>query len=141
MADVHSTATRSYNMSRIKGKDTKPEMLVRRYLHGLGYRYRLHVKDMPGKPDIVLPRYRTVIFINGCFWHGHEGCKYYVVPKTRSEWWLNKINHNRDNDAKAIKALKKAGWRVILVWECVLKPAHLNRTLAAVVKKLALRLG
>ncbi len=82
MADVHSKATRSYNMSRIKGKDTKPEMLVRRYLHGQGFRYRLHVKDLPGKPDIVLPRYRTVIFVHGCFWHRHEGCRYFVVKET-----------------------------------------------------------
>ena len=86
MADVHSPATCSYNMSRIRATDTKPEMLVRRYLHARGFRYRLHVKELPGKPDIVLPKYKTVIFIHGCFWHGHEGCKYFVVPKTRTEW-------------------------------------------------------
>ena len=103
------TARRNYKMSRIKGKDTKPEMLVRRFLHGQGYRYRLHVKTLPGKPDIVLPRYKTVILIHGCFWHGHEGCRYYVVPKTRTEWWLNKINRNKENDSNAVKALKKDG--------------------------------
>jgi DNA mismatch endonuclease, patch repair protein len=136
MADVHSKATRSYNMSRIKGKDTKPEMLVRRYLHAQGYRYRLHVKDLPGKPDIVLPKYRTIIFIHGCFWHGHEGCRYYVVPKTRTEWWLNKINRNRENETKAVKALKKEGWRIITLWECDLKPALLDKTLTSILKKL-----
>ena len=129
MADVHDKATRSYNMSRIKGKDTKPEMLVRRYLHAHGYRYRLHVKDMPGKPDIVLPKYKTVIFIHGCFWHGHEGCKYYVVPKTRTDWWLNKINTNIANDHKAVAALQQAGWKIITLWECELKPATIDQTL------------
>ena len=78
-------------------------------MHGQGYRYRLHVKTLPGKPDIVLPRYKTVILIHGCFWHGHEGCRYYVVPKTRTEWWLNKINRNKENDSNAVKALKKDG--------------------------------
>ncbi len=98
MADVHSKETRSYNMSRIKGRDTKPELLIRRFLHANGFRYKLHDKSLPGKPDIVLPKYKTVIFVHGCFWHGHEGCKYYVVPKTRTESWLNKINGNIAND-------------------------------------------
>jgi len=92
-------------MSRIKGKNTKPEMLVRKFLHANGFRYRLHVKNLPGKPDIVLPKHKTVIFVHGCFWHGHEGCKYYVVPKTKTDWWLNKINGNIENDKKAYKAL------------------------------------
>jgi DNA mismatch endonuclease, patch repair protein len=121
MADVHDIQTRSYNMSRIKGKDTKPEILVRKFLHAHGFRYRLHVKDMPGKPDIVLPKYKTVIFVHGCFWHGHEGCKYYVVPKTRTEWWLEKIGKNIENDEKHAKALQEDGWRVITIWECNLK--------------------
>ncbi len=136
MADVHSKETRSYNMSRIKGKDTKPEMLVRKFLHAQGYRYRLHVKGMPGKPDIVLPKYKTVIFIHGCFWHGHEGCKYYVVPKTRTEWWLNKININTANDNKAIAALKNDGWKVITLWECDLKPNIIDKKLSSILKKL-----
>ena len=123
-------------MSRIRGKDTKPEMLVRRFLHAHGYRYRLHVKDMPGKPDIVLPKYKTIIFIHGCFWHGHEGCRYYVVPKTRTEWWLNKINRNIENDGKAVKALKKDGWKIITLWECDLKPAAIDKTLPKLLKKL-----
>jgi len=90
MADVHDKATRSKNMAAIKGKNTKPEMLVRRFLHAHGYRYRLHDKNLPGKPDIVLPKYKTVIFVHGCFWHGHKNYKYFLVPKTRTEWWLNK---------------------------------------------------
>jgi len=136
MADVHSKAVRSYNMSRIRGKDTKPEILVRKYLHAHGYRYRLHVKDLPGKPDIVLPRYKTVIQINGCFWHGHDGCRYFVIPKTRTEWWLNKINANKANDSKATKALKDAGWQVIVLWECELKPEKLEETLGELINTL-----
>jgi DNA mismatch endonuclease (patch repair protein) len=90
MADVHNKKTLSYNMSRIRYKDTKPELLVRKYLFAKGFRYRLHDKKLPGKPDILLPKYNTLIFVHGCFWHGHEGCKYFVVPKTRTEWWLKK---------------------------------------------------
>jgi DNA mismatch endonuclease (patch repair protein) len=129
MADVHDKETRSYNMSRIKGKNTKPEMLVRKFLHANGFRYRLHVKNLPGKPDIVLPKYKTVIFVHGCFWHGHEGCKYFVVPKTRTEWWLNKINGNVENDQKAETALKNRGWRIIVLWECQLKRGTIHDTL------------
>jgi len=136
MADVHSKETRSYNMSRIKGKDTKPEMLVRRFLHAQGYRYRLHVKDMPGKPDIVLPKYRTVIFINGCFWHGHNNCKYATIPKTKTEWWQNKIAGNIVNDNKKIAALKKDGWKIITIWTCHLKTAKLEATLNSTLRKL-----
>jgi len=136
MADVHSKETRSYNMSRIRSKDTKPEMLVRRFLHKNGFRYRLHVKDMPGKPDIVLPKYKTVIFIHGCFWHGHEGCKYYVVPKSRTEWWLNKIGSNITNDTNAERLLTAAGWNIIKIWECELKPSLLEQTLINLPKTL-----
>ena len=136
MADVHDKATRSFNMSQIKGKNTKPEMLVRRFLHANGFRYKLHDKTLPGKPDIVLPKYKTVIFIHGCFWHGHEGCKYYVVPKTKTEWWLNKINGNIVNDEKAIEALKKEGWKIITLWECELKSNNFTVTLSKLQKKL-----
>ena len=129
MPDVHTKAVRSFNMSRIKGKDTKPEMLVRRFLHGHGYRYKLHDKTLTGKPDIVLPKYNTVIFIHGCFWHGHKNCKYYVVPKTRTAWWLAKINGNIANDKKHLTALHKAGWRIITIWECGLKPLKVEKTL------------
>jgi DNA mismatch endonuclease, patch repair protein len=129
MADVHNKQTRSYNMSRIRSKNTKPELLVRRMLHAQGFRYKLHDKKLPGKPDIVLPKYKTIIFIHGCFWHGHANCKYFKVPKTRTEWWLNKINSNKANDEKAIKLLKKEGWKIITVWECALKPAKLEKTI------------
>jgi DNA mismatch endonuclease (patch repair protein) len=137
MADVHSKETRSYNMSRIKSKNTKPEMLVRQFLHKNGFRYRLHVKDLPSKPDIVLPKYKTVIFIHGCFWHGHEGCKYYVVPKTRTEWWLNKIQGNAINDTKAETLLKEAGWKIIKIWECELKKLLSEKTLAQLLLNIA----
>jgi DNA mismatch endonuclease, patch repair protein len=120
MPDVHDKETRNYNMSRIKGKNTKPEMLVRRFLHSNGFRYRLNDSKLPGKPDIVLPKYKTVIFING-FWHGHEHCKYYVIPKTRTEWWLEKINRTKDRDLLAIKELEALGWSVKIIWECELK--------------------
>ena len=136
MADVHNKATRSYNMSRIKGKNTKPEMLVRKFLHANGYRYKLHDKKLPGKPDIVLPKYRTVIFVHGCFWHGHTDCKYFVVPKTNTQWWTDKINGNKANDEKATKALKKDGWKIITVWECGLKPAKVEKTLATLLKRI-----
>lgn len=121
MADVHDKATRSYNMSRIKGKDTRPEMIVRQFLFANGFRYRLHDKKLPGKPDIVFPKYKTVIFIQGCFWHGHEGCKYYSVPQTRTEWWRKKIDKNIANDRKVVKALEDMGWKVIEIWSCELK--------------------
>ncbi|MBK8608466.1 MAG: DNA mismatch endonuclease Vsr [Chitinophagaceae bacterium] len=137
MADVHTNQQRSFNMSRIKGKDTKPEMLVRRFLYTNGFRYKLHDKNLPGKPDIVLPKYRTVIFVHGCFWHGHTNCKYFVVPKTRTQWWTDKINGNKANDEKAVKALKKDGWKIINVWECELKPAKVEKTLNALLKKIS----
>jgi DNA mismatch endonuclease, patch repair protein len=129
MADVHDKKTRSYNMSRIKSANTKPELLVRKFLHAQGFRYSLHKKTLPGKPDIVLPKYKTVIFVHGCFWHGHKNCKYFVVPKTRTEWWINKINTNKGNDIKAIRALRKEGWKIINVWECDLKANKLSKTL------------
>ncbi len=133
MADVHSKETRSFNMSRIRSKDTKPEMLVRRFLHKNGFRYRLHVKDLPGKPDIVLPKYKTVIFIHGCFWHGHEGCKYYVVPKTRTEWWINKITRNKEVDSESKIKLESMGWKVREIWSCELKSNDLNVTLLNII--------
>jgi DNA mismatch endonuclease, patch repair protein len=136
MADVHSKAVRSYNMSRIKSRDTKPEMLVRKFLHAQGFRYRLHVKDLPGKPDIVLPKYRTVIFVHGCFWHGHANCKYFKIPQTRTKWWTDKINTNITNDTKAVKALKKEGWKVMEIWECWLKAALLKKTLLKILGKI-----
>ena len=129
MADVHNKATRSYNMSQIKGKDTKPELVVRKFLFSKGFRYRLNDKSLPGNPDIVLSKYKTVIFINGCFWHAHEGCKYFVIPKTKTEWWTNKINANKARDIKQYTALENSGWRVILLWECDLTSTKCEPTL------------
>ena len=129
MADVHDKATRSYNMSRIKGTDTKPEMLLRKYLHAHGIRYTLHNKNLPGKPDLTLAKYHTVIFVNGCFWHGHKGCKYFVLPKTRTEWWRDKIEETIKRDIKAMKDLKESGWNSTVIWECELKPEKRNTTL------------
>jgi DNA mismatch endonuclease, patch repair protein len=129
MADVHEPEVRSYNMSRIKSKNTKPELIVRKFLFSKGFRYRIHDDKLPGKPDIVLPKYKTVIFIHGCYWHGHEGCKYFVIPKTNTEWWMNKINGNIQNDKKNISLLEIIGWKVIKIYECQLKKFDRNNTL------------
>jgi DNA mismatch endonuclease (patch repair protein) len=137
MADVHDKATRSYNMSRIRGKDTKPEILVRKFLFSKGFRYRLHDRRLPGKPDIVLAKYKTVIFVHGCFWHGHEGCRYFVIPKTRTDWWTQKINGNRAKDLKNFHKLSLDGWKVITIFECELKNrSQLSTTLDAVITQL-----
>jgi DNA mismatch endonuclease, patch repair protein len=117
-------------MSRIRGKNTKPELMVRGFLHGNGFRFRLNDAKLPGKPDIVLVRHRTAIFVNGCFWHGHAGCRYFVVPGTRTRWWLNKISSNRKNDSVKRRALRKLGWHVITVWECQLRPEKREQALA-----------
>ncbi|RMZ51983.1 DNA mismatch endonuclease Vsr [Flavobacteriaceae bacterium PRS1] len=136
MTDVHDIETRSFNMSMIKGKNTKPEIVVRKFLFQNGFRYRLNYSKLPGKPDIVLPKYKTVIFVNGCFWHGHEECKYYVVPKTRTKWWLNKINETKKRDkTKAVK-LKELGWKIQVIWECELKPVNVEETLNDLLFKL-----
>ena len=119
--DVHSKEVRSYNMSRIKGKDTKPEETVRKYLFSQGFRYRKNDQRLPGTPDIVLPKYKTVIFVNGCFWHGHKGCKYFVWPKNNAEFWHKKIRDNILRDQRKIQALDLLGWKVIVVWECKIK--------------------
>jgi DNA mismatch endonuclease, patch repair protein len=137
MADVHNKSTRSYNMSRIRSTNTKPELLVRKFLHANGFRYSLHNKKLPGKPDIVLHKYNTIIFVHGCFWHGHANCKYFKLPKTRAQWWANKIATNKANDAKAVKALKKEGWQVLVIWECKLKPAKSEKTLQRIVTMLS----
>lgn len=135
MADVHEPETRSYNMSQISGKDTKPEMLVRKFLHSNGFRYRLHVRDLPGKPDLVLPKYNSVIFVHGCFWHAHEDCEYFKIPKTRTEWWKEKLYGNKERDEKNIAELKEEGWNVIVVWGCELK-SEKEETLKSLVKSL-----
>lgn len=119
--DVHDPQTRSYNMSRIKGKQTKPEELVAKYLFLRGLRYRRNVKILPGKPDIVLKKYKTVIFVNGCFWHLHKGCKYFVWPESNREFWRNKLLKNKERDKTVKEALEKSGWQVLVIWECELK--------------------
>lgn len=112
---------RSRNMAAIKGKDTKPEMIVRKYLFSQGLRFRVQVRKLPGNPDIVLPKYKTVIFVNGCFWHGHEGCKYFRLPKSNVEFWKEKIERNIERDRESMRALLDLGWKVIRVWECELR--------------------
>ena len=134
--EVHDQKTRSYNMSRVKGKDTKPEEIVRKYLFSQGFRYRKNDKRLPGKPDIVLPKYKTVIFVNGCFWHKHEGCKYFVWPKSNSEFWKEKIESNIVRDKKQYEELKNAGWHVIIVWECELKKKQRMDTLERLVTEI-----
>jgi DNA mismatch endonuclease (patch repair protein) len=116
--DRISKKRRSWNMSRIRGRDTKPELVVRSLLHRMGYRFRLHRKDLPGKPDIVLPKYRTVVFVHGCFWHRHSGCKYAYVPKSRVKFWQGKFERNIERDAEVRSALRALGWQVLVVWEC-----------------------
>ena len=129
MADVHTPEQRSFNMSRIHGKNTKPEELVRKYLFAQGFRYRKNDARLPGKPDIVLPKYRTVVFVNGCFWHGHEGCKYFVWPQNNALFWKEKITANMIRDTQKHQELINQGWKVLVVWECELKKHNRENTL------------
>ena len=129
MVDKFSKETRSYNMSRIKGKDTKPEILVRRYLFSKGLRFRKNDKRYPGSPDIVLPKYNTIVFVHGCFWHLHDGCKYAVMPKSNVDYWEKKLFRNKERDKHNQKLLKNMGWNVITVWECQLKKDKQEQTL------------
>lgn len=123
-------------MAGIRGRDTKPEMMIRRHLHAQGLRYRLFARDLPGRPDMVLPRWRIAIFAHGCFWHGHEGCSFFRLPKTRPEFWKTKIEANADRDRCAIAALREANWRVAVVWECALRrdPERTLQTVATFVR-------
>lgn len=136
MSDVHDKQTRSYNMSQIKSKDTKPELLVRKFLFANGFRYKLHDKTISGKPDIVLPKLKTAIFVHGCFWHGHDNCKYFVVPKTRTDWWLQKINRNKQLDLENFSRLKTEGWKVFSIFECELKGIKQEKTLNKILTQL-----
>lgn len=136
MSDVHSPDVRSYNMSRIHGKDTKPEELVRKYLFSKGFRYRKNDSRLPGKPDIVLPKYKTVIFVNGCFWHVHEGCKYFVWPKNNAGFWKDKLGKNVERDQRNYALLEQQGWRVLVVWGCELKATSRNVKLSQLEKTL-----
>ncbi|WP_118183820.1 very short patch repair endonuclease [Paraburkholderia phosphatilytica] len=133
MVDVVDAATRSRMMSGIRGRNTKPELLIRSLLHRRGFRFRLDARDLPGRPDIVLPRYRAVVFVHGCFWHGHD-CPLFKWPRTRPEFWHAKIERNRANDLKAVTALREQGWRVGIVWECALRGA--NRDIEGLAQRL-----
>lgn len=136
MADVHTPEQRSYNMSRIRGKNTKPEELVRKHLFSQGFRYRKNDARLPGKPDIVLPKYKTVIFVNGCFWHAHEGCKYFVWPKDNADFWKKKIESNVARDIKNYQLLQNLGWTVLTIWECELKKDRREETLERILAQL-----
>lgn len=127
--DNRSKEARSKNMSHISSKNTKPEQIVRKYLFRKGFRYRKNVSTLPGKPDIVLPKYKTVIFVNGCFWHAHEGCKWFVPPKTNIEFWKNKFKYNIERDKKNYAELRKMGWKVLIVWECQIRHSDSSKTL------------
>ena len=133
--DNHDKETRSYNMSMIRSKNTKPEELVRKYLFSQGFRYRKNVRTLPGSPDIVLPKYKTVIFVNGCFWHKHD-CSRFVWPKSNTEYWYKKIENNVNRDADNMALLKQAGWRVLVVWECELKNEKAIETLTFLMQKI-----
>ena len=132
MTDRLTPAQRHKVMSHIRSRNTKPEKLVRQWLWRHGYRYRLNVKSVPGKPDIVMRRYRTAIFVNGCFWHGHDGCDKFKIPQTNVEFWQNKINRNRERDQQNYQVLHNNGWQVIVVWECQLTPKHIEETMLQV---------
>lgn len=129
MSDIMTPEQRSRCMSHIHSKNTKPEILVRKELFRRGYRYRINVSSLPGKPDIVLPKYKTVIFVNGCFWHGHEGCKYFVLPKTNTVFWENKIRQTQQRDVDSILLLRAKGWFVIVIWECQISKNHYFETM------------
>lgn len=136
MSDRHTKEQRSFNMQQITGKDTKPEILLRKLLFKEGFRYRINVRKLPGKPDIVLKKYNTVVLVNGCFWHGHTDCKYFVIPKTRTEFWTEKISGNKERDLRNEGLLKSAGWNVITVWECELKKNSIEKTLKLLIQKI-----
>jgi DNA mismatch endonuclease (patch repair protein) len=136
VTDVHTIEQRSKNMRSIRGKNTKIELIVRKYLHQQGFRFLIHDARLPGKPDIVLPKYKTVIFANGCFWHGHDDCKYFVLPKTKTEWWKEKIFKTKELDDKNMKKLIEMGWKVVTIFECELKKEKFQLTMAIVENKI-----
>lgn len=131
MADNHSKEVRSMNMSHIRSKDTKPEIIVRSFLHRNGFRFRKNDKRYPGKPDIILPKYKTAVYINGCFWHMHD-CKNFVWPKSNTEYWTNKLINNKNRDKKYHDQMKEKGWKVIVVWECEINECRLNRLISEI---------
>ena len=138
MTDTLTAEQRSRNMAAIKGKDTKPEMMVRRYLHALGFRYGLHNRKLPGSPDLVFRSLKTVVFIHGCFWHGHENCRYATTPKSNTEFWTQKITRNRERDRESEEKLRAKGWNVITIWECDLRDKNRRKeTLEALADRLS----
>jgi len=136
MPDIFSKSKRSDIMSKISGKETKPEILVRKYLFAHGFRYRKNVKKLPGKPDIVLPKYKTIIFVNGCFWHGHENCKKSALPATNTEFWKEKISSNIIRDKKTYAELSDMGYKVLIIWQCELTSKKREITLSELLRKI-----
>ena len=134
--DNRSKEARSRNMSRIPSKNTKPEEIVRKYLFSQGFRYRKNVSKLPGKPDIVLPMYKTVVFVNGCFWHAHQDCKWFVPPKSNSEFWQNKFNYNANRDEQNYQKLRDLGWKVVVVWECEIRHGDADKRLKQLVEEI-----
>lgn len=134
--DNRSKEARSRNMSNIPSKNTKPEETVRKYLFAQGVRYRKNVSKLPGKPDIVLPKYKTAVFVNGCFWHGHEGCKYFVPPKTNTEFWYAKFKYNQERDERNYQKLRDLGWRILIVWECEIRHGDEDKRLERLVEEI-----
>ncbi len=132
LAEKKEPLTRSQMMARIRSADTKPELVLRKALHAIGYRFRLHVRSLPGCPDIVMPKYRCTIFVHGCFWHGHDGCRNFRTPKTRPEFWSAKIGSNRDRDRRSVDALLGAGWRVLVVWECATRSFEVDNLVSII---------
>ena len=134
--DNRTPESRSRNMSRIPSKNTKPEEMVRKYLFSQGFRYRKNVSNLPGKPDIVLPKYNTVVFVNGCFWHAHQGCKWFVPPKSNSDFWQKKFAYNIERDEKNYTQLRELGWKVIIVWECEIRHGDSQKALQSLKEKI-----
>lgn len=127
MTDVVDVETRSRMMAKIRSKNTSPELLIRKALHARGFRFRVHVKNLPGTPDLVLPKYNAAIFIHGCFWHGHN-CRYFKVPQTRPEFWIDKIGKNKERDERQLAAIQALNWRVLVIWECAVRTMNKDKT-------------
>lgn len=134
--DVHSKEVRSYNMSHVKGVNTKPEEKVRKYLFSKGFRYRINVSSIPGTPDIVLPKYKIVIFVNGCFWHMHNDCSHFSWPRTNEEFWKSKLSENKRRDERNYMALSELGWHIVIIWECELKKKVFPNTMECVMSEI-----